>query len=197
MRNNKLFYGGIVLIVIILIGGYLGQHFNKNIDPNYQDKVNPSKIPISEPPTINIVFENDPDYIPSCIALQNTWNGKVYDRTNATIPEVIMSGYDKKIMLDNLYKPQTGENLKIRFGDILPDAVNIKMQVLLEGPLGSALPEEIIDYTQEGEFYEFIHPTRSKAEKKVLGRLYMMEVTWGENNCTYAFVIDDSELVTN
>ena len=79
----------------------------------------------------------------------------------------------------------------------MPDAVNIKMQVLLEGPLGSALPEEIIDYTQEGEFYEFIHPTRTKAEKKVLGRLYMMEVTWGENNCTYAFVIDDSELVTN
>lgn len=197
MHNNKIIYGGIILIVVLLIGGYMGQRSNKNIDPNYQHKVNQAKIPISESPTIKIVFENDLEYIPSCIALQNTWNGKVYDRTNATIPEVVMSGYDKEIMLANLYKPQIGESIKIRFGDILPDAVSIKMQVLLEGPLGSALPEEIIDYTHEGEFYEFIHPTRTKTEKKVLGRLYMMEVTWGENNCTYTFVIDDSELVTN
>ena len=197
MRKNKLIYGGIALIVIILIGGYLGQQSNKNIDPNYQNKVNQAKIPLSEPPAINIIFENDPDYIPSCIALQNTWNGKIYDRTNATIPELILSGPNQKIMLDHLYQPQMGENLKVKFGETLPDAVTIKMQVLLEGPLGSALPEEIIDYTQEGDFYEFVHPTRTQTEKKVLGRLYMMEVTWGENSCTYTFVIDDSQLVSN
>ena len=63
--------------------------------------------------------------------------------------------------------------------------------------MGQVLSEEEVSFTQEGEFYEFIHPTRAKTDEEVLGRLYMMEVTWGENSCTYTFVIDDRQLVTN
>lgn len=106
-----------------------------------------------------------------------------------------MSEANKAIMLENLYKPQKGETLKVAFEDSLPDLVNIKMQILLEGSLGLALPEEEVSSTQKGDFYEFTHPTRTEGEKEVLGRLYMIEVNWGENNCTYTFVIDDSELV--
>ena len=149
---------------------------------------------VNTPPILKLDFESDPEYIPNCIVIQNKWNDITFDRSNSTTAEIVMAGPNKETLFNHLHSPKVGDKLTIDFGDVKPDTVTIKTQELLEGSLGYALEEKTIAYQEENGLFSFVHPLKEETDETIIGRLYTINATWGDNDCTYAFIVNPDNL---
>ena len=196
MKNKKsdvyMIVGSMVVILIINVF-FIAQNKQK-LDEKAQIPIQEEVKVMNTPPVLKLTFESDLEYIPSCIAIQNQWNGVNFDRSNATTAEIVGAGANKSIMFKDLHVPKVGDTLTIDFGSVKPNSVTIKAQELLEGSLGSALEEKIVSYEEESGVYRFVHPLREETTETIIGRLYTINAKWGDNDCTYAFIINPDGL---
>lgn len=136
---------------------------------------------IVSPPTITLANHGS-----NFITLSVKWNNQ--DFNEISVYKAIWK-YDEATT--NIYRPKVNELFKFNFGKVEPDKVSVKMEYLTDNLEESDFPQESVTVVKNGDYYEFTHQPIPDPNVVFGSRIYIIEATWGENICEYAFVIDN------
>lgn len=153
-----------------------------NILPNHLKEADE----IISPPTIALANDHS-----NFITLPVKWNNQ--DFNGISIYKAI---WKDDAATTNIYRPQVNELFKFNFGKIEPDKVSVKMEYLTDNLEESDCPQEEVPVIKNGDYYEFTHQPIPDPSVVFGSRIYIIEATWGENICEYAFVVDNKWTLT-
>ena len=131
------------------------------------------------------------NYNSNIITLPVKWNNQDFNTVS-----VYKAIWKNDVATTNIYRPQVNELFKFNFGKIEPDTVSVKMEYLTDNLEESDFPQELVPVVKNGDDYEFIHQPIPEPNVAFGSRIYMIEATWGENICEYAFVVDNKWTLT-
>lgn len=120
------------------------------------------------------------------VTVPKYWNGKTYNALS--IPKAISI---KDEATTNIYRPQVNELFKFNFGETNPDHVAVRMEYLTDNLEEVVSSSEQVPVSKNGDYYTFNHQPISKPNDDLMSRIYVINATWGENSCEYAFVVDN------
>lgn len=156
---------------------YEQQTHRVNISPNHL-KVADEIISL---PSITLVNHHS-----NFVALPIRWNNKDFDEES-----IYKAIWKDETATTNIYRPKVNELFKFNFGKIEPDQVSVKMVYLTDNLEESNFPQEGISVIKRNDYYEFVHQPISGPNGALGSRVYIIEASWGENRCEYAFVVDN------
>ena len=135
---------------------------------------------LANPPKISLL-NHDSNFI-----TLKKWNNQVLD----SMP-MYKAIWQNDMATTNIYRPQVNEVLKFNFGNIEQDNVSVKMEYLTDDLEESKFPQESVPVFKSGNYYKFTHQPIKEYNMDFGSRIYIIEATWGENICEYAFVVDN------
>lgn len=156
---------------------YQNQTKRINISPNNLKEADE----LTSPPKITLVNHNS-----NFVTLPIQWNNQIFDSIS-----VYKAIWKDDAATTNIYRPQVNEVFKFNFGKIEPYKVSVKMEYLTDNLEESDFPQESVPVVKNGDYYEFTHQPIPEPNGDLGSRIYIIEATWGENICQYAFVVDN------
>lgn len=144
----------------------------------------------NEPPEVTITADGQEiDYFVS----KNKWNGNIYDRLGA-YQYAFMQNPD----MNNLPVIPSNATINIDFGDYRPDKISVFYDYLeitdKTTPHLNMINEMAPRKMNNGKQYSFtFYPNESAVFSDIIvGRVYKITVSFGDNECEYAFVTADT-----
>lgn len=155
------------------------------------------KIP-DKPPIINIKLDSTQlNYIVS----KSDWGGK----TETTEVEQLVASYDKAhktvpfIRLETIAINESAPKIVIDFGDYIPDTIKVYDAMLTEEntiryKINTEQAVRILDDSSISfplsQHFAYYFSSNSKDYDKEWRRLFQVDCTWGDKECTYAFLLN-------